>query len=101
MGDRPRIYVAIRPFLGSWRFSTSNLRFIFKAFDALGSMAPGLSLIIFGGQFQFSALKKLLPKILVCTFARLILAPVIGMTMCFFQALRHFLIFSIDFLFSV
>ena len=76
--------VAIRPFCGSWRFSTSNFRFIYKAFDALGSMAPWLSLIILGGQFQFSAVKKLLPKIIISTFARLIVAPAIGMVICIF-----------------
>ena len=76
--------VIIRPFVGSWRFSTSNIRFIYKGLEALGSIAPWLSLIILGGQFKFSSVKKLLPKILLSTFVRLILAPVIGMLIIIF-----------------
>lgn len=76
--------VLIRPLFGEYRFSKGNLRFIFKAFEALGNMAPWFSLIILGGQFKFSAVKKLFSQIFVSVFARLILAPVIGMTICIF-----------------
>lgn len=76
--------VIIRPFFGGWRFSTGNLKFIFKAFEALGSIAPWFSLIILGGQFKFSSVKRLLPQISVSVFARLILAPAVGMLICIF-----------------
>lgn len=87
--------VIIRPFFGGWRFSTGNLRFIFKAFEALGSIAPWFSLIILGGQFKFSSVKRLLPQISVSVFARLILATVNlqDKFLCglqFFQVLRCF-----------
>lgn len=76
--------VIVRPLFGGWRFSTSNVRFIFKAFEALGSIAPWLSLIILGGQFKFSAVKRLLPQIVTGTVSRLVLAPAIGMAICIF-----------------
>ena len=76
--------VVVRPFFGGWRFSTGNLRFIFKAFEALGSIAPWFSLIILGGQFKFSSVKRLFPQISVSVFARLILAPSVGMLICIF-----------------
>lgn len=76
--------VIIRPFFGGWRFSTGNLKFIFKAFEALGRIAPWFSLIILGGQFKFSSVKRLLPQISVSVFARLILAPAVGMLICIF-----------------
>ena len=87
--------VIIRPFFGGWRFSTGNLKFIFKAFEALGSIAPWFSLIILGGQFKFSSVKRLLPQISVSVFARLILAPanLQDKFLCglqFFQVLRCF-----------
>lgn len=76
--------VAVRPFCGSWRFSESSVRFIYKTFEAVGSISPWLSLIILGGQFKFSAVRRLLPQIVTSTVARLVLAPVVGMFLCIF-----------------
>lgn len=76
--------VAVRPFCGAWRFSKSNIRFVFNAFEAVGSIAPWLSLIILGGQFKFSAVRRLLPQIVSSVVARLVLAPVVGMLLCIF-----------------
>lgn len=76
--------VAARPFCGGWRFSTGNLRFLYNAIDALGGMAPWFSLIILGGQFKFSAVKRLLPQIAVSVVARLVIAPVVGMCIILF-----------------
>ena len=53
--------IAVRPFCGEWRLATGDLRFVYKAIDALAVIAPWLSLIILGGRFRFSAIKKLLP----------------------------------------
>lgn len=77
-------FVIIRPYCGNYRFSEGNFRFIFKAFEAVGSIAPWFSLILLGGQFKFNTIKKLLPQISVSVFARLILAPAIGMLICIF-----------------
>lgn len=76
--------VAVRPFCGTWRFSKSNIRFVFSALEAVGSIAPWLSLIVLGGQFSFSAVRRLLPQIVTSTVARLVLAPAVGMLLCVF-----------------
>ncbi|MCR4940111.1 MAG: AEC family transporter, partial [Treponemataceae bacterium] len=76
--------LAIRPYCGQWRLSTGNLRFIYKAIDALAVIAPWLSLIILGGNFRFSAVKRLFPQISVTVAARLIIAPIVGMTLSYF-----------------
>ena len=52
--------------------------------DALAVIAPWLSLIILGGRFRFSAIKKLLPQISAAVIARLIITPAVGMTLSYF-----------------
>lgn len=76
--------VILRPYCGQWRFKTSNIRFLYKAIDALGQIAPWFSLIILGGQFKFESIKKMLNQITVSVIARLIIAPVIGMLVIIF-----------------
>ena len=76
--------LAVRPYCGEWRLSTGNLRFIYKAVDSLAVIAPWLSLIILGGSFRFSAIKRLLPQISVAVAARLLFAPAVGMTLSYF-----------------
>ena len=78
------VCIGLRPFCGEWRLSTGDLRFVYKAIDALAVIAPWLSLIILGGRFRFSAIKRLLPQISVTVVARLIFAPVVGMTLSYF-----------------
>ena len=78
------ICLLIRPYTNGWRLSTSNFRFIYKAIDALGQIAPWLSLIILGAQFKFSSVKKLIKQISVSVIARLILAPSVGMIIVIF-----------------
>ena len=78
------ICLVIRPYTNGWRFSTGNLRFIYKAIDALGQIAPWFSLIILGAQFKFSSVKKLLPQITVSVIAKLFLAPIVGMSIVIF-----------------
>ena len=78
------ICLLIRPYTNRWRLSTGNLRFIYKTMEALGQIAPWLSLIILGAQFKFSSVKKLIKQISVSVFARLILAPTLGMCIIIF-----------------
>ena len=78
------VCIAVRPLCGEWRLATGDLRFVYKAIDALAVIAPWLSLIILGGRFRFSAIKKLLPQISVAVIARLIITPVVGMTLSYF-----------------
>ncbi len=88
------VCVAVRPYCGNWRFSTGNLRFLYKSIEALGSIAPWFSLILLGGQFKFSSVKKLLPQISASVIARLIFAPILGMLIVIFLppifGFRHF-----------
>ena len=83
------ICLALRPMCGTWRLSTGNLRFVYKTLDALAVIAPWLSLVILGGSFRFSAVKRLFPQISVAVVARLFVAPAIGMTLSYF--LPHWL----------
>lgn len=77
------IAIGIRPFCGEWRLSTGSLSFLYKSIDAVATIAPWFSLIILGGQFKFSAVKRLLPQITVSVLARLVLAPIVGMAISF------------------
>lgn len=78
------VCVGVRPFCHDWTLANSNLRFIYKAVESLGSIAPWLSLVILGGQFKFSAVKRLLKEITVSVVARCFMAPVIGMLLVMF-----------------
>lgn len=73
--------IAVRPYCGEWRLATSNLKFVYKALEALSGIATWLSLVILGGRFRFSAAKGLFPQIAAGVLARLLLAPVLGMTL--------------------
>lgn len=69
----------IRPYLGGWTLKDGNLRFIYRTIEYLSKVSSPLALVILGGQFHFSAAKKLLPQISVAVFARLIMAPALGL----------------------
>ncbi|AEE17727.1 AEC family transporter [Treponema brennaborense] len=73
------VCLLLRPHLGGRRLSTGSFRFVYKALASVGGIAPWLSLIILGGQFKFSAVRRLLPQISLSVASRLVLAPVLGM----------------------
>lgn len=76
--------VIIRPLFGQWRLATGNLKFIYQALDSVGSIAPWLSLIVLGGQFRFSSVKKLLPFIVQSVIAKNFIAPLLAVLIfCF------------------
>ena len=76
--------VGIRPFCNGWTLKDGNLRFIYKAAESLGTIAPWLSLVILGGQFKFSAIKRLLKEITASVIVRCFLAPIVGMLLVVF-----------------
>ncbi len=57
---------------------SGNLAFLYSAISNLKSMATPLSLIVLGGQFEFSAVKGMTKEIVVGVGFRLIIAPLIG-----------------------
>ena len=66
-------------FLGSPVFTMKNqVYFLYKVLSNLKSIASPLALIVLGGQFEFSAVRGLRREILIGTFWRVILAPVLG-----------------------
>lgn len=56
-----------------------DLKFLYTAVKNLSSLASPFALIVLGGQFEFSAVKGLLKEIVIGTFWRIVLAPVIGL----------------------
>ena len=80
--------VLIRPLFGEWRLATGNLKFIYQALNSVGSIAPWLSLIILGGQFRFSSVKRLLPYIVPSVIVKNFFAPLTAvLIICFMPQL--------------
>ncbi len=73
------VCLAIRPFIGEWRLKTSEFQSIFKAIENLTGMATPLALVVLGGEFSFSAVKRLFPQILQVVVVRLVVVPLIGL----------------------
>ena len=74
----------IRPFCNGWRLATSDFAFLYKAADAIGDITPWLCILILGGNFKISRIKKYLKPICVCVPVKLIFAPVLGMGMAIY-----------------
>lgn len=55
-----------------------DTKFLYSALNQIKSMTTPLSLIVLGGQFEFSAVKELRKEIIAGTLMRTIIAPVIG-----------------------
>ena len=66
---------------GAVVFSLSiHTKFFYTLLTWLKNLTTPLALVVLGGQFQFAAVKELKKEIIISTFCRLILAPVIGIT---------------------
>jgi len=55
-----------------------NLPFIFEAVRIIAKLSTPLALLVLGGQFSFGAVKGMARPIAVGTFARIVLAPTVG-----------------------
>lgn len=78
------VCLVIRPFCNGWRLSTSSFAFIYKAATALGDITPWLCILILGGNFKISGIKNYFKPVWVCVPVRLILAPIVGMSLAIF-----------------
>jgi predicted permease len=78
------VCLALRPLMHGWTVKGGNLRFLYKIIESLAGIASPFALVILGGQFRFSAARRLFPLIAVGVFARLILAPVVGLSAAHF-----------------
>ena len=69
---------------GEVKFSLSrDLKFVYTAVNNLKSVASPLSLVVLGGQFEFSASKSMLREITAGVFWRVVLAPAIALISAF------------------
>lgn len=73
----------IRPYLDGWRLKTGELSFLFVAIENVSRIASPLALIVLGGEFTFSAVKVLLPKIIQGLVIRLVIVPLLGIFLVF------------------
>ncbi len=78
--------LAVRPLVGDWRLKTSEVQFVFKAIESLTGIATPLALVVLGGEFSFSAVRRLLPQISQVVIVRLIVLPVgaLSLASCLF-----------------
>lgn len=60
-----------------------GLYFVYKTIKDLGGVATPLALIVLGGKFEFSAVKKLWKQLTVSVSMRLIVAPAIFLTIAY------------------
>lgn len=71
--------ILIRPYLGGWTLKGGSFGFIYKTLETLSKMCTPLALIMLGGQFKFSAVKRLLPKIVPMVLIRIVIVPLLGL----------------------
>ncbi len=61
----------------------NDLPFAYSAVEMVARTASPLALIVLGGKFRFSAIKQMKLQVSAGTFARIIFAPVLGVTAAF------------------
>lgn len=71
--------------------SKANLEgnFLYKTISNISKCASPLALIVLGGKFQFSAVKKLLPQILLGTLSREIFVPIVCLLIAYALGFRE------------
>lgn len=77
-----RSFVPVDPETSEPVFSLkNNLEFFYLAIKWIAQIASPLSLIILGGTFEFIAVKHMTKQIVIGTFARVALAPLVTLTL--------------------
>lgn len=71
-----------------------DFRFVKTSLDYVARSATPLSLLVLGGQFEFSKIKGFRKQIIAGTLGRTIVAPVIGLGIAAFLTLKEILIFT-------
>lgn len=78
------VVLFLRPHVNGWTLKDGQLRFVYKAVENLSKIASPFALVILGGQFHFSAVKKLFTKIFFSVLLRLVIVPVAGLSAAYF-----------------
>lgn len=71
-----------------------NLRFVKTSFDYIARSATPLSLLVLGGQFEFSKIKGFRKQIIIGTLGRTIVAPIIGLGIASVLTLQKIVVFE-------
>lgn len=74
------VVLAVRPYANGWSLKDGDFRFLYKTIENLSKIASPLALVILGGQFKFSAVKRLFSKIFFSVLMRLVIVPVVGLS---------------------
>lgn len=72
-----------------------GLYFVYKTIKDLGGVATPLALIILGGRFEFSAVKKLWKQLTVSVTLRLVITPLVFLTIAYFIGFKSTTEFAI------
>ena len=62
-----------------WSFRFSDVTFLYKTLESVKSICTPFALIVLGGRFEFSAVKRLRKEIVFGTFVRTVAVPVLGL----------------------
>lgn len=89
-----RSYIPIDPATGHPAFSLQyNLVFLYTAISWVAQVASPFALIILGGTFEFIVIKHLAKEIFYGTFSRVVLAPLITLSLAVFLS-KHTTFFN-------
>lgn len=62
-----------------WSFRFSDVTFLYKTLESVKSICTPFALIVLGGRFEFSAVKRLRKEIVFGTVVRTVAVPVLGL----------------------
>ncbi|XMB71866.1 AEC family transporter [Mycoplasmatota bacterium WC30] len=82
-----RSYIPLDSVTGQPVFTIeNNIGFVYLVIKWIGQIASPLALIVLGGTFEFFAMKDMVKQIFVGTFSRVVLAPLITLSLAVFIA---------------
>lgn len=78
--------LAVRELFVLWgaQFRLRDIEFLYKTLENLKSICTPFALIVLGGKFEFSAVKRLLGYIVFGTLMRTVAVPVLGLAVAYF-----------------
>lgn len=93
------LVVFIRTIVGLFDVDTTidpqSSFFIQKTIKSVANITTPLALIVLGGQFEFSAVRRLIKQIAVSTFSRLIIVPGVALTISYLVGFKSATNFAI------
>ena len=75
---------AVNNFFHGPNASTNGMKFVYSTIESLGNVATPLALVILGGRFKFTAVKKLWKQLTVSVVLRLVITPLIFLVIAYF-----------------